>query len=68
MKVDWILVKAYLRNPRDDDGPYRFAPHFARTMASVNYALAARLSDHNPISVDLPFGDPARLKNNKPEK
>ena len=47
---------------------YRFAPHFARTMASVNYALATRLSDHNPISVDLPFEEPARLKDNKAEK
>ena len=34
---------------------YRFAPHFARALASVNYALPTRLSDHNPISVDLPF-------------
>ena len=65
MKLDWILVKAYLKNPRDDNGSYRFAPHFARTMESVNYALATRLSDHNPISVDLPFGKPARLKDNK---
>jgi len=68
MKLDWILVKAYLKNPRDDHGSYRFAPHFARTMESVNYALATRLSDHNPISVDLPFGEPARLKNNKAKK
>jgi endonuclease/exonuclease/phosphatase family metal-dependent hydrolase len=68
MKLDWILVKAYLKNPRDDDGSYRFAPHFARTMGSVNYALATRLSDHDPISVDLPFGKPDRLKDNKAEK
>jgi endonuclease/exonuclease/phosphatase family metal-dependent hydrolase len=68
MKLDWILVKAYLKNPRDDDGSYRFAPHFARTMESVNYALDTRLSDHNPISVDLPFGKPALLKDNKAEK
>jgi hypothetical protein len=68
MKLDWILVKAYLKDPRDDDGSYRFAPHFARTMESVNYALPTRLSDHNPISVDLPFGKPGRLKDNKGEK
>ena len=68
MKLDWILVKAYLTNPRDDNGTYRFAPHFARTLASVNYALATRLSDHDPISVDLPFEEPARLKDNKAEK
>jgi len=68
MKLDWILVRAYLRDPHDDEGPYRFAPHFARSMASVNYALAARLSDHNPISVDLPFEEPTRLKSNKAGK
>jgi endonuclease/exonuclease/phosphatase family metal-dependent hydrolase len=68
MKLDWILVKAYLTNPRDDKGIYRFAPHFARTMASVNYALATRLSDHNPITVDLPFEEPVRLRDNKARK
>jgi endonuclease/exonuclease/phosphatase family metal-dependent hydrolase len=68
MKLDWILVKAYLKNPRDDGGSYRFAPQFARTMGSVNYALATRLSDHDPISVDLPFGKPIWLKDNKAEK
>jgi len=68
MKLDWILVKSYLKDPRDDDGSYRFAPHFARTMESVNYALPTRLSDHNPICVDLPFGEPGRLKDSKEEK
>ena len=61
-KLDWMLVKANLTSPRDDGGPYRFAPHFARTLGSVNYALAVRLSDHDPISVDLPFEEPARWK------
>ena len=55
MKLDWIFVKAYLTDPRDDRQTYRFAPHFARDLASVNYALPRRLSDHDPISVDLPF-------------
>jgi endonuclease/exonuclease/phosphatase family metal-dependent hydrolase len=57
-KLDWIFVKAYLKNPRDSGGPYRFAPHFARTMEDLNYALAEPLSDHSPISVDLPFREP----------
>jgi hypothetical protein len=68
MKLDWILVKAYLTHPRDDNGPYRFAPHFARPLGSVNYALPTRLSDHDPISVDWPFEEPARLVDNKLEK
>jgi endonuclease/exonuclease/phosphatase family metal-dependent hydrolase len=57
-KLDWIFVKAYLEDPEDPDGPYRFAPHFARTMRKVNYALGRPLSDHNPMTVDLPFGEP----------
>ena len=62
LKLDWILVKAYSTDPRDDKAPYRFAPHFSRTLGSINYALPARLSDHSPISVDLPFEEPAPFK------
>jgi hypothetical protein len=29
---------------------------------SINYALPTRLSDHNPISVDLPFEEPGPVK------
>jgi hypothetical protein len=61
-KLDWIFVKAYLKNPGDGGGPYRFAPHFARTMEDLNYALAEPLSDHSPISVDLPFREPGASK------
>ncbi len=60
-KLDWIFVKSYLSNPRDGSGSYRFAPHFARSMEAVNYALEAPLSDHTPVSVDLPFAEPAGL-------
>jgi len=62
LKLDWVLVKAYSTDPRDDTQPYRFAPHFSRRLDLVNYALPARLSDHDPISVDLPFAEPASLK------
>ncbi len=55
MKIDWIPAKAYVTDPRGDHQTYRFAPQFARDLASVNYALPRRLSDHNPITVDLPF-------------
>ena len=65
MKLDWILVKAYATDPRDDTQPYRFAPHFARTLDSINYALPTRLSDHNPISVDLPFAEPVPVNGNE---
>jgi endonuclease/exonuclease/phosphatase family metal-dependent hydrolase len=58
-KLDWIFVKAYNEDPRDEKGPRLFAPTFPRTMFETNYAFPKRLSDHTPISVDLPFGDPA---------
>ncbi|MDA1313238.1 MAG: endonuclease/exonuclease/phosphatase family protein [Acidobacteria bacterium] len=60
-KLDWIFVRSYLESPRSSGGPYRFAPHFARTMEQTNYALPDRLSDHHPVSVDLPFSEPNSL-------
>jgi endonuclease/exonuclease/phosphatase family metal-dependent hydrolase len=58
-KLDWIFVKSYLDDhPRGKEATYRFAPHFARTMKDLNYFPPEALSDHHPISVDLPFGDP----------
>jgi endonuclease/exonuclease/phosphatase family metal-dependent hydrolase len=58
-KLDWILIKAYAHEPRDKSQPYRLAPHFARTLEAVNYSLGRRLSDHNPITVDLPLEEPS---------
>ena len=68
LKLDWILVKSYLEDPRDVKQTYRFAPHFARTMEEVNYALEDRISDHAPLSVDLPFEEPGELKRTKNKK
>jgi endonuclease/exonuclease/phosphatase family metal-dependent hydrolase len=58
-KLDWILVKPLrLGHPRDDGAPYRFAPHFGRTLDELNRAVPGRISDHAPITVDLPFDEP----------
>ena len=59
-KLDWIFVKSFLDDPRSRDGSYRFAPHFPRTMGNVNRALGHALSDHHPMSIDLPFEEPPR--------
>ena len=61
-KLDWILVKAYSKEPRATDQPYRLAPHFPRTLEALNYSLgkSRRLSDHNPITVDLPILEPGK--------
>ncbi|HYP29832.1 MAG TPA: endonuclease/exonuclease/phosphatase family protein [Blastocatellia bacterium] len=57
-KLDWIFVKAYAKEPRGKKEPYRLAPHFPRTLEKLNNALSVRLSDHNPITVDLPINEP----------
>jgi hypothetical protein len=54
-RLDWIFVKAYLKDDPKSADSYRFAPHFARTMNEANEAFAEPLSDHAAISVDLPI-------------
>jgi len=56
MKLDWIFVKPLqLTDPDDRDQPYVFAPQFGRTLKTLNYSLKDRISDHNPLIVDLPL-------------
>jgi len=58
-KLDWIFVKpADLKKPTDDQGSYRFAPHFGRTFTEVSEIVKDRISDHRPLTVDLPLGEP----------
>ena len=58
-KLDWIFVKpAALTKPGDRQQPYRFAPHFGRTLTDLNRSSEDRISDHNPVLVDLPFQEP----------
>ncbi|MEX2261581.1 MAG: endonuclease/exonuclease/phosphatase family protein [Bryobacteraceae bacterium] len=45
-KLDWILVK-----PLGE----QFAPHFPLTLQELNESVPNQLSDHNPITVDLPL-------------
>jgi endonuclease/exonuclease/phosphatase family metal-dependent hydrolase len=58
-RLDWIFVKAYLKDDPKTADSYRFAPGFARTMDDTNEALVEPLSDHAAISVDLPITRPA---------
>jgi endonuclease/exonuclease/phosphatase family metal-dependent hydrolase len=58
-KLDWIFVKPpALTEPNPKEGPYRFAPHFGRTLKPLNEALTDRISDHAPLTVDLPLVEP----------
>ena len=58
-KLDWILVKAYLTEPHDAAGSRRLAPHRGRTLRALNKSLPERVSDHDPLTVDLPLHEPA---------
>ena len=60
-KLDWYFVKAGLKSPRDSEAPFIFAPHFAQTLSNLNNCLAQPISDHSPMTVDLPFREPAEL-------
>ncbi|MGB8985296.1 MAG: endonuclease/exonuclease/phosphatase family protein, partial [Candidatus Sulfotelmatobacter sp.] len=58
-KLDWIFVKAYLKDDPKSVESYRFAPAFAQTMDDANQALDEPLSDHSAITVVLPLVRPA---------
>jgi len=58
-KLDWIFVKPpALTEPYAKDEPYRFAPHFGRTLKEISEATKEGVSDHAPIMVDLPLAEP----------
>jgi endonuclease/exonuclease/phosphatase family metal-dependent hydrolase len=58
-KLDWVFVKPPgLRDPHGAGQPHRFAPHFGRTLKLLNGSVGGRISDHDPIAVDLPLAEP----------
>ena len=57
-KLDWFFVKGYATDSEKSGGSYKFAPHFAQTLQELNEARDKRLSDHSPITVDIPLADP----------
>ena len=57
-KLDWFLVKPYIPRPRGDGMSYHFAPHFPMTMRELNNSVPDGISDHAPITVDLPLTSP----------
>ena len=62
-KLDWIFVRPPALTEHDDEEqPHRFAPHFGRTLKSLNNALEDRISDHSPMMVDLPLDEPRLVK------
>jgi endonuclease/exonuclease/phosphatase family metal-dependent hydrolase len=59
-KLDWFFVKPFIPRPRGEGMSYEFAPHFPITMRDLNNAVPDGVSDHAPITVDLPLSDPAK--------
>ncbi len=54
-KLDWFFVKPLkLKHSNDKKGAYAYAPHFGRTLKLVNRVFGERISDHDPITVDIP--------------
>jgi hypothetical protein len=64
-RLDWIFLKAYLKDDPKSADSYRFAPRFARTMNEANQAFDDPLSDHAAISVDLPITQPGPPRSEK---
>ena len=62
-KLDWIFVRpAELKRPNGNSEEARFVPYYGRTLKDLNHSIPERISDHNPITVDLPLGE-ARVTN-----
>ena len=60
-KLDWIFVKPFVNDPRRMEQSDQFAPHFPVTMRELNDSVEDRISDHPPMTVDLPLAEPAQL-------
>lgn len=57
-KLDWFFIKPFIQNPRAIRQSYRFAPHFPITMRELNESVPDRISDHPPLTLDLPIAEP----------
>jgi hypothetical protein len=65
-KLDWIFVRPVsLTDPYDKKQPYRFAPHFGRTLKTLNEGPKDRISDHAPVMVDLPLDEPRLVRSKR---
>ena len=59
-RLDWVFVKSFLKDPLNQEGPYRLAPHFGETLSELNNSLFVKISDHDPNVVDLPIFEPTQ--------
>ena len=57
-KLDWIFVRPARLSKSDSQEHSAFSCYDGRTLKTLNHAIPDRISDHNPITVDLPLHDP----------
>jgi len=43
-----------------EEQPYLFSPNYGRTLSAINSLYPEKMSDHNPITVDLPLIEPPK--------
>jgi len=51
-------VKGLATDSKKPGGKYQFAPYFGWTLTELNNAPDDPVSDHSPITVDLPLTEP----------
>lgn len=56
-KLDWFFVKAYSADNGKKYDSVKMSPHYGRTLYDMNYGFQTPLSDHAPITIDLPLTD-----------
>jgi endonuclease/exonuclease/phosphatase family metal-dependent hydrolase len=61
-KLDWIFVKPARLDKPDGKDFSAFSCYHGRTLSALNHAIPDRISDHNPITVDLPLADPVAAR------
>lgn len=57
-KLDWIFIKSFSTNSIDNKQSFKLAPHFGSTLRALDYSFSPILSDHVPVTVDLPLEEP----------
>jgi endonuclease/exonuclease/phosphatase family metal-dependent hydrolase len=56
-KLDWIFVRPPASGKSErKENLVPFTPYYGRTLKALNHSIPDRISDHNPITVDLPLG------------
>lgn len=65
-KLDWFFIKGLGTDAREPGGKYQFAPHYGRTLMELNSAPDDNLSDHAPLTVDIPLTEPPPARTPSP--